>query len=67
MRILLRNWLTKNYFLPQPKNWHNGTTGMVGKEVTPKTISRHNQKTNLCNQKLLPAATKKDTMAQLVW
>jgi hypothetical protein len=25
---------------------------MVGKEVTPKTISRHNQKTNLCNQKL---------------
>jgi hypothetical protein len=32
---------------------------MVGKEVTPKTISRHNQKTNLCNQKLFPAATKK--------
>jgi hypothetical protein len=32
---------------------------MVGKEVTPKTFSHHNQKTNLCNQKLLPAATKK--------
>jgi hypothetical protein len=32
---------------------------MVGKEVTPKTISRHNQKTDLCNQKLFPAATKK--------
>jgi hypothetical protein len=29
---------------------------MVGKEVTPKTFSRHNQKTNLCNQKLIPAA-----------
>ncbi len=32
---------------------------MVGKEVTPKTISRHNQKTDLCNQKLFHAATKK--------
>jgi hypothetical protein len=32
---------------------------MVGKEVTPKTISPHNQKNNLCNQKLFPAATKK--------
>jgi hypothetical protein len=41
---------------------------MVGKEVTPKTFSRHNQKTNLCNQKLFPAATtKKDTTAQLLW
>jgi hypothetical protein len=40
---------------------------MVGKEVTPKTISRHNQKIDLCNQKLFPAATKKDTTAQLVW
>jgi hypothetical protein len=32
---------------------------MVGKEATPKTFSRHNQKTDLCNQKLFPAATKK--------
>jgi hypothetical protein len=32
---------------------------MVDKEVTPKTFSRHNQKTNLCNQKLFPAAVKK--------
>jgi hypothetical protein len=32
---------------------------MVGKKVTPKTFSRHNQKNNLCNQKLFPAATKK--------
>jgi hypothetical protein len=32
---------------------------MVGKELTPKTFSRHNQKTGLCNQKLFPAATKK--------
>jgi hypothetical protein len=32
---------------------------MVGKEVTPKTISRHNQKIDLCNQKPFPAATKK--------
>jgi hypothetical protein len=32
---------------------------MVGKEVTPKPFSRHNQKTNLCNQKLFPAATLK--------
>jgi hypothetical protein len=32
---------------------------MVGKEVTPKTVSRHNQKTNLCNQELIPPATKK--------
>jgi hypothetical protein len=32
---------------------------MVGKEVTPKTFSRHNQNTNLCNRKLFPAATKK--------
>jgi hypothetical protein len=39
---------------------------MVGKEVTPKTISHHNQKTNLCNQKLFTAAKKKDTTAQLV-
>jgi hypothetical protein len=31
---------------------------MVSKEVTFKTISHHNQKTNLCNQKLFPAATK---------
>jgi hypothetical protein len=31
---------------------------MVGKEVTPKAFFRHNQKTNLCNQKLFPAATK---------
>ena len=53
------DWVTKNYFPPQPKNWHNGTTGMVGKEVTPNTFSRHNQKTVLCNQKLFPAATKK--------
>jgi hypothetical protein len=28
--------------------------------LTPKTISHHNQKTDLCNQKLFPAATKKD-------
>jgi hypothetical protein len=40
---------------------------MVDKEVLPKTIICHNQKTNLCNQKLFPAATKKDTTAQLVW
>jgi hypothetical protein len=40
---------------------------MVGKEVTPKMFSRHNQKTNLCSQKLFPTATKKDTTAQLVW
>jgi hypothetical protein len=26
--------------------------------VTPKTISCHNQKTDLCNPKLFPAATK---------
>jgi hypothetical protein len=32
---------------------------MVDKEVTPKFFPRHNQKTNLCNQKLFPAATKK--------
>jgi hypothetical protein len=32
---------------------------MVGKEVTPKTFSRHNKKNDLCNQKLFPAATKK--------
>jgi hypothetical protein len=32
---------------------------MVGEEVTPKTISHQNQKTNLCNQKLFPATTKK--------
>jgi hypothetical protein len=32
---------------------------MVSKEVTPKTFSRHNQNTHLCNQKLFPAATKK--------
>jgi hypothetical protein len=32
---------------------------MVGKEVTPKTVSRHNQNTDLCNQKLFPARTKK--------
>jgi hypothetical protein len=40
---------------------------MVGKEVTPKTFSRHNQKKGLCNQKLFPAAKKKETTAQLVW
>jgi hypothetical protein len=45
---------------------------MVGKEVTPKTFSCHNQQNKLCNQKLFPAATKKkatkkDTTAQLVW
>jgi hypothetical protein len=40
---------------------------MVGKEVTPKTISRHNKKTDLCNQKHFPAAKKKDTTGQLVW
>jgi hypothetical protein len=41
---------------------------MVGKEVTPKTFSRLNQKNSLCNQKLFPAATtKKDATAQLVW
>jgi hypothetical protein len=34
---------------------------MLGKEVTPKTFSRHNQKTNLCNLKLFPAATTKKT------
>jgi hypothetical protein len=32
---------------------------MVVKEVTPKTFSCHNQKTNLCNQKLFPTAKKK--------
>jgi hypothetical protein len=32
---------------------------MVGKEVLPKTISRYNKKTNLCNQKLFTAAIKK--------
>jgi hypothetical protein len=32
---------------------------MVGKEVTPKTFFRHNYKTDLCNQKLFLAATKK--------
>jgi hypothetical protein len=32
---------------------------MLGKEVTPKTFSHHNQKTDLCNQKLFPDATKK--------
>jgi hypothetical protein len=32
---------------------------MVGKEVTPKTFSRPNQNTNLCNQKLFPAAKKR--------
>jgi hypothetical protein len=32
---------------------------MVGKEVTPKTFSRHNQKTGLCNQKLFPATKKR--------
>jgi hypothetical protein len=40
---------------------------MVGKEVTPKTFSSHNQKTDLCNQKPFPTATKEDTTAQLVW
>jgi hypothetical protein len=40
---------------------------MVGKEVTSKIFSHHNKKTNLCNQKLFPAATKEDTTAQLVW
>jgi hypothetical protein len=30
---------------------------MVGKQVTPKPFSCHNQKTDLCNQKLFPAAT----------
>ncbi len=34
---------------------------MVGKEVTPKTFSCHNQKTDLCNQKLFPATTTKNT------
>jgi hypothetical protein len=43
------NWLTQRH------NWY----GKIGKEVTPKTISRHNQKTDLCNQKLFPAGTKK--------
>ncbi len=33
--------------------------GTIGKEVTPKTISPHNQKTDLYNQKLFPTATKK--------
>ncbi len=65
--LLSLNCATKNYFPLQPKTWHNGTTGMVGKQVTPKTISRHNQKTDLCNQKLFPATTKKATTAQLVW
>jgi hypothetical protein len=32
---------------------------MAGKEVTPKTVSRHNQKNDLWNQKLFPTATKK--------
>jgi hypothetical protein len=32
---------------------------MVGEEFTPKPFSCHNQKTNLCNQKLFPAPTKK--------
>ncbi len=41
--------------LTQRHNWY----GTIGKEVTPKTISCHNQKTVLCNQKLFPAATKK--------
>jgi hypothetical protein len=49
--------------LTQRHNWY----GKIGKEITPKTISHHNQKTDLCNRKLLPAATKKDTTAQLVW
>ncbi len=39
---------------------------MIGKEVTPKTISHQNQKNDLCNQKLFPTATK-DMTAQLVW
>jgi hypothetical protein len=32
---------------------------MVGKEVAPKTFSRHNQKTDLCNKKQFLATTKK--------
>jgi hypothetical protein len=32
---------------------------MVGKEVTPKTFSHHNQKTDLCNQKPFATPTKK--------
>jgi hypothetical protein len=32
---------------------------MVGKEETHKTFSRHNQKTDLCYQKLFLAMTKK--------
>jgi hypothetical protein len=32
---------------------------MVGKEVTPKFFSRHNQKTDLCKQKYFPPQQQK--------
>ncbi len=43
----------ENYFLPQPKNWHNRTTVLyitLSTYKTPKTISRKNQKTNTTPQ-----------------
>jgi hypothetical protein len=40
---------------------------MVGKEVTPKTFSRHNQKPTCATKNYFPLQQKKDTMAELVW
>ena len=49
----------ENYFPPQPKNWHNRTTLLYTKyNVTPKTISRQNQKTNSTPQLYFTLSTK---------
>jgi hypothetical protein len=39
---------------------------MVGKEVTPKTFSRHNQKPTCATKNYFPPQQKKGTTAQLV-
>jgi hypothetical protein len=39
---------------------------MVGKEVIPKTISRHNKKMTCATKNYFPLKQKKDTMEQLV-
>ena len=41
----------KNYFLPQPKNWHNRTTVLYTKNIrNTRNYSRQNQKTNTTPQ-----------------